>query len=405
MMRFVGVSLSLVTVLLVSGCHSDSDEDIRFWSLPQVVSNSAVVSVSSPQVAVDPIGNAIALWEQNDDVFNRIHSNRYVLAERSWGAPVVLSDDVSAANAPDIAVDSVGNAFAVWDQSGDVLATRYNVATGVWDIPILISDGLTTASNARVVVDPSANAFVVWQQFDVTMNSIFSARFGDDTGLWSPPSRISAGLQGGENPQLVVDGFGNVIAVWDESGEVHVNRYDVDVDNWGLPTRLGVGENVKVGVGTFGSAIAVWNDSNGDIRAARYDPVTGLWGAAATVGIGMFPTVAVDTVGNALAMWQDAGNVISSYYDVLTNTWRDVEVVDSGGTIDMGIDFATNFIAAWNDGGNIRAGRYIFPQWGFPVTISIIPGGGSDPRIDVNAAGSAFVVWDGGNRVFFARFE
>lgn len=77
-------------------------------------------------LAVDPQGNATAVWKegffQTDP--KAIWANRYT-PSGGWGAPVLIgTEDADHARYPQVAVDPDGNATAVWSESD---GTRYNI--------------------------------------------------------------------------------------------------------------------------------------------------------------------------------------------------------------------------------------------------------------------------------------
>ena len=84
---------------------------------------------SSPQIAVDNIGNAIAVWEHYDGTHNYIWANRYT-AGGGWGAAGPIEpDNGGGAYEPQVALDGSGNAIAVWRQwdgtNTRIWASRY----------------------------------------------------------------------------------------------------------------------------------------------------------------------------------------------------------------------------------------------------------------------------------------
>jgi hypothetical protein len=75
------------------------------------------------RVAVDANGNAVAVWQQSDGTRSNIWANQYV-AGAGWAtAELIESEDLGDAQRPRIAVDPDGNAIAVWYQDD---GTRVN---------------------------------------------------------------------------------------------------------------------------------------------------------------------------------------------------------------------------------------------------------------------------------------
>ena len=79
-----------------------------------------------PRIAVDPSGNALAVWQRNatNGTQTNIGVNRYT-AGAGWGTAQALTNDpAGVAWRPHIAMDASGNAIAVWIQHD---GTRFNV--------------------------------------------------------------------------------------------------------------------------------------------------------------------------------------------------------------------------------------------------------------------------------------
>ncbi|MEQ8224923.1 MAG: hypothetical protein ABRQ37_21565, partial [Candidatus Eremiobacterota bacterium] len=72
-------------------------------------------SASQSNIAVDSSGNAYAIWHDNRNGKNHIYFS-YRPSGGSWGTNVRVDDATGThyAYAPDIAVDSSGKAYAVW---------------------------------------------------------------------------------------------------------------------------------------------------------------------------------------------------------------------------------------------------------------------------------------------------
>ena len=86
---------------------------------------------AAPQVAVDPEGNAIAVWYQYDGALDHVWSNRYEAGSGAWGtAGKIETDNTYNAQYPQVVLDVEGNAIAVWHQWD---GTRWNVWANRFD--------------------------------------------------------------------------------------------------------------------------------------------------------------------------------------------------------------------------------------------------------------------------------
>lgn len=355
------------------------------WGTPQVI-DSAAGSADRPQVAFDPEGNAMAVWYQSDSGYNSVYANRYT-AGSGWGtAEKIETTDSGDADKPQVAVDSDGNAIAVWHQTDgsvfSIWANSYTVGSG-WDTPTLLeTDDSGDAYDAQVAFDPEGNAIVVWEQFDGSYYSIWTNRYTVDTG-WGTAERIETNDGDTWNPQAAIDPAGNAIAVWSQSNgivsTIRANIYTASV-GWGEAEEIGtdVGDAwlPQVAVDSYGNAVAVWRQDDGgryDIWSNRYIAGTG-WGTPGKIetddsGHAGDPQVAVDIYGNAIAVWWQENSVRDIWSNRYTagTGWEAAELLESddrgdGGVPQVSVDPAGNAMAVWwqFDGStyNIQAAHY-----------------------------------------------
>ncbi len=138
----------------------------------------------TPEVAMDPAGNAVVVWSHWDDST----STQNIMAKRyeqrgGWQAAQAIDDGARASSNPHVAVDPAGNAMAIWQQqdglSHNIWSRHYDVATGRWAEPELVETRDEPASTPRVSLDQDGNALAVWRQWDDTLkhNDIWANRW------------------------------------------------------------------------------------------------------------------------------------------------------------------------------------------------------------------------------------
>ena len=192
-----------------------------------------------PQIAFDINGNALAVWRQSDGTRYNISSKRYTATTGLWGAATLIeTDNAGDATSPQIAIDTNGNALAVWHQDGDATATvrndiwsnRYTATTGLWGTAALIeTDDAGSAGRPQIAINANGNALAVWVQFDGTRENIWSNRYTAGAG-WGTAALIETDNVGGANsPQIAIDANGNALAVWNQHDgtrdNIWANRY------------------------------------------------------------------------------------------------------------------------------------------------------------------------------------
>ena len=147
---------------------------------------------SFPQLAIDSSGNALAVWSQHDGTHFSIWSNRYT-AGSSWESRVPIeADEAGNAFIPQIAIDANGNALAIWprcDGICELWSNRYTAGSGVWGTAAPIDlgpDSGVISSGAQLAIDPSGNALAVWAE---SMPATQTIRV---RGAGTPPATVGA---------------------------------------------------------------------------------------------------------------------------------------------------------------------------------------------------------------------
>ena len=99
------------------------------WGAAELIETDNAGNASTPQIAIDSSGNAVAVWTQWDGTRDSIWANRF--NGTSWGtAELIEADNAGNAEYPQIAFDSSGNAIAVWYQSD---GNRVNIYANRFD--------------------------------------------------------------------------------------------------------------------------------------------------------------------------------------------------------------------------------------------------------------------------------
>jgi hypothetical protein len=411
------------------------------WGMAAPIENNNGFA-DSPKVAFDANGNALAVWRQHDGMRSDIYSNRFT-AGSGWGAmPTRIgTGDFGNEFTPQIAIDPNGNAIAIWAKDDAtccrIFTNRYTLGSG-WGTPEeMMGIGTSQASNPQIAIDANGNGIAVWAAGDISA-SIHAARYNAGTGQWEAPVRIKTDLMGGNAswPDIAIDTNGNAIAVWEQLGGlgfVMSNRYDAGTGTWGTEEIVGEIDvsRPQVAFDPNGNAITVWAGSNGmrvNIWANRYDAGTGTWGSGELIetddgGDASEARIAFDSEGNAIAVWSqnsDMGtrDARSNRYAAGTG-WGVAETIETHAEDAFGpqiaIDPNGNAIAVWEHSSamfadNIRANRYTAGVgWGTDELIEtddgeVTDGGHQDVAIDGD--GNVIAVWhqfDGSSNSIYAN--
>jgi hypothetical protein len=272
------------------------------WSDGTIVARELNAVVSS--VAADGTGGVMAIWRAQLDPNGPlvIRASRYTT---SWSEPVTVSAATpTEADRAQVAVDPAGNAIAVWQQSNGenvvIRSSRYDVVTRAWSVPQDLSVGGSNAVNPRAASDTAGNITVLWRRTnDSGFSTVQTTRFVASDGTWDPVSTLSSGTRQSQSHQLAVDASGQVTAVWriadpvepapdpaitEPADEPEANwivqaaRYSPAVDEWGAALDLSPPEPEAMAPATdvdaAGNVIVVWA-SDDLIQASRSKSVPG----------------------------------------------------------------------------------------------------------------------------------
>lgn len=406
---------------------SGASPNSSVWQGAELIESDVALDNRSPNVAIAPNGDAIAVWTHwNGSTWDAM-SNRYVSGQGWEGEKLLETDDSGDVRFIDIAMDSSGNAIAIWNQSFgaqyDMMANRYVIGSGWQGAVAIETSDLGDADEARIAYDLNDNAIVVWKHFDGSFNSVMANWYLVDKG-WQKEALIETTAGNINNPLIEFDASGNAMATWVvlSAGiwRVQANYYDHLLGWQGEDVIESVAKGALRGDVAFdhlGNAMVVMNIGVGvnvsNIYANRYVPGKG-WDGETPIeqddtGNAFAPKIAFDKKGNAVAVWyQNDGsrdNIVSNRYDV-DSGWQSVELVETDNTgmarsPDIAFDGAGDFVAVWRqqDSANISAmaNKYVTGTgWQTPEFLE-----NSDteyvniaPLIAMNATGRAVAVWE-----------
>lgn len=175
-------------------------------------------AASLPQVALDSHGDAIAVWEGWDGSNIRIQEASRP-AGGNFGAPEFLSPAGDNAGTPQIALDSSGDALAVWRFDGSPASTiqgDHRLAGGAFASPQTVSTSSSDpAQEPQVAFDAQSEGVVAWQQSDGSESRVYaSVRTPGSSGSFEPQSTLDPGGQEAYEPSVAGDGLSGTIVSW-----------------------------------------------------------------------------------------------------------------------------------------------------------------------------------------------
>jgi hypothetical protein len=357
------------------------------WGASVAISPSGDTEVSRPQVAVDPHGDAVAVWAAYDGTTAMRDVVRVATrpAGGGWSDAVTISDGspFPGAAAYAVAIDAQGTATVIWSEfTGTAYTLRSTscLSGGACDAPVEVTDTAGgTVTEPQLAIDGQGDATAVWLAADVLRSKSRSAG-----GTWDAEAAdLSTNDHTANSPQVVVDPQGDATAVWESSSSsspltVRAARRAAGGD-WVADGDLSPGFSPQVAVDAHGNATAVWTSPglpSGTLVRSSSRTATGPWSApldlasssTADDSVG-YPGVAVDQQGNVTAIWarQSSSDVIAeAKHRVVGGAWSTPSV-------------------------NLSVGR----------TINAIPAAGVDPQGDVTMVwSSSGSPWSGTSAIF-----
>lgn len=295
------------------------------WGMAVRLDSENAGDAERPQLAVNPSGHAVAVWHQSDGVRENIWSS-WLTSDGEWEDPVLIEhNDAGHAGRPQVAMDPQGNAIAVWYQDDGshigIWANRLTLNAG-WGNPRRIDgNGAGDTRAPFVAMDPSGNAVAVWRQWNGAQVQIWANRFTPGPA-WGSAQRIDAAVGDADSPEVGVDAEGHALAVWTQFDGIRVEPWAnlfIPSRGWGMAERIGgtpLGDtfDAHVAVSESGRAVAVWvqeDDYPLNLWSNVYEPGQG-WSFGRRVdpsqdGYVRRPHVAISPSGSAVAVWWRAG--------------------------------------------------------------------------------------------------
>lgn len=379
----------------------------NLWGAPELL-ESRTGDAQHLRLALSQGGDAMAVWEQWDGSAWRVYASHLEGSSGAWGDPTLFD---TGGTIPQIALDPAGNAIAVWWQPGfqdRLLANRFDAETESWGTPTVITSRSEFGFEySPVGMDAQGNAITVWLQLVGTTPRTMANRFDAETESWGTPSAISTGTVHlwSFPPAVAVNERGEALATWREvdAGRERIfsNRF-VPGSGWGVATpietdNMTLPQSLDLAIDAGGNAIAVWPARNvdsvlrtsgdlgvrdqrisrhccppGNVWASRFDATTVTWGRPVPIGVSgrgiLDVEVAVDTMGDAIAVWgylEVAGQssltgISANHFSATSGSWGAAADIDSGSGLAAGavvaVDPAGGAIAAWTqwDSGRLR---------------------------------------------------
>ena len=288
------------------------------WSPPVEV--STIGRADAPQIVIDPNGNTTVVWVEFVDANPVIQSSSKPFGG-GWQAPVTFSSIDQYASAPQISVDQNGNTTAVWvGHKGDVETIHASTRPfgGDWQTtPDDLSEAAERVFTPHVAIDTHGNATAVWALYNGT-DYLIQASTKPFGGNWqTTPDTLSAINGNAFQPKIAIDLNGNATTVWEtiNGSDTRIQSSTKPYDGaWQvIPTNISPIAAVldpHIVIDGQGNATVVWSMSPEIfwVIHASTRPYGGSWQATPDIisqpdQNAWLPQTCVDAHGNVCAVW------------------------------------------------------------------------------------------------------
>jgi len=377
----------------------------------------------NPTILSDGSGGAIICWRDMRDTYNRLYAQRVSAAGAVlWTADGVLLCSASPAqyNAR-LATDGNHGAIVTWmdwrsASTYDIYAQRIDASGTIrWAAGgLAISTARYDQHDPQIAFDGAGGAVIAWDDHRAPSGSpppdVYAQRV-DTLGsiMWTPDGIvISGGYRNQGDPQIIADGAGGTVIVWqdlrNDNWDVYLQRCNVNgTALWGsgvaVCTAAELQDTPRLAPDGTGGAVVTWRDYrnlNNDVYAQRVDgsgavrwtpngvPVCDLTSDQSEARL------VSDGEGGAIFVWRDYRNGFWDIYATgLTEFGTGVETI-----FPPAASLAQNFPNPFNPGT-----RVVFTlEAPSAVSLRIYDAAGRLVRVLVErdrAAGQYEEIWDG----------
>jgi hypothetical protein len=292
--------------------------------------SAPAVSTESPDLTMDRLGNAVAVWQRSNG-----HDSVVQAAVRpaggNWSEPVDLSAPGDIAFSADVAGEA-GQLTAVWlvlrDRTTLVQSSSRSIE-GTWKKAETVSGPIGNSYAPAVAMDDHGGAVAAWQWSNGAFLMV-QAALRVATGDWSEPQVLSAPGRSASRPQVAMDGNGNAFAAWiryNGSWAAAQSAHRPAGGSWepagDLSERGGNASGLDLALNRRGDAAVTWVQTDlttsGDLWSSFRPAANRKWSSPIPVTrswSGLQSRVAIDDAGNATTVWSGVGTVSASFRPV-----------------------------------------------------------------------------------------
>ncbi len=191
-------------------------------------STTSTTRLVAPQLAASAQRDVVVVWRSDaggsGTVFSDIREAGVFTSPQTLSAP--------GARDPQVASDPGGSAVAVWDEttSKSILASS-RPPGGLFGPAVSISGdvlGGETVASPQIAANPFGAMFAVWRHSGTRPGLGIVASLRSPGGSFSAPVGIAPAPSGASLPQVATDSQGDAVVVWQRGGAIEAAVFDGD---------------------------------------------------------------------------------------------------------------------------------------------------------------------------------
>jgi len=189
----------------------------RSFFKPVVDLSVSSQSAVNPQLAINPAGHAVIVWQNDNGTRSTIQARLRTAKVNSFGEVQDLSVITADASFPAVAITSDGSATAVWqiiDGAGFRVQARARSGLNAFGSPQFLSDVVGISGPLpQIAVNAAGKAVATWHRF-VTDHWEVDASIRPADGAPFGTVQVMSGQKSGQNAKAIVNGLGHAVVVW-----------------------------------------------------------------------------------------------------------------------------------------------------------------------------------------------
>jgi hypothetical protein len=360
---------SLIIISIVAGILAIGGSVLYYQPEGATAANLVAFSVAATgdtTVAPTKIAEAESVNIKNNFLTLALYSDTNTNSTKEYDN---VSNNAGASEQPQIALDSSGNLYVVWQDAttgnGDIYLTYWDGTkwakksdgTAGYDN---LSNNAGMSGGPQIAMDSSGKPYITWMDKNTGNYEIYITHW--DGTKWAKKSDGTAGYDNLSNnggasysPRIAIDSSSKPYVVWQDytTGLIDIYLTYWDGKKWAkksdgtagydnLSNNAGASGIPKIAIDSPGNPYVAWGDDTtgeanagaGDIYltywdgkkwAKKSDGTAGYDNISVTSGNSIYPQILLDSSGNPYVVWEDITNRNTATSEIYLTYWDGIK--------------------------------------------------------------------------------